>query len=138
MPEMNTVDRGMQLAHKDVGIVLKEIIGPVVNRNYFSGGTTQASLQVFGTGAVTLQSNANFVLRGENGNSIDGSTGPISVQRVPDPSSWVNVVGAIGITSTDGLTTVAVPNSTNLNYLRLIVATSTTDQGRAVLITQWS
>lgn len=138
MPVVNTSNRGMQLAHKDVGTVLKEIVGPITNRNFFSGGTPQVSIQVFGSGAVTLQSNSSFIIKGENGGSINSSSGPVSLHKIPDPSNWVNVITAVTIDATDGLVNVTVPSAAIFNYLRLIVAVATTNQGKAVLITQWN
>ena len=109
-------------------------LGPVTDRNFFSGGTAQVRIQVFGSGSVTLQENDTIIFRGEN----PASSPPKHIKRHPDSFAWA-AVGApsTDIDATDGIVVAALTPSTDQNWIRLIVG-ATPGGGRVVMATEWS
>ena len=124
----------VKLADKPTGTMIVEILGPVTDRNYFSGGPTQVRIQVFGVGSVTLQENTDIIFKGEN----PTSSPPKHVKRHPDSATWANVgAGSTDIDASSGIITATLTPGTDLNWVRLIIG-ATPGDGKAVMATEWS
>lgn len=146
---VHTYNRGLQLAGKPAGTVLIQLLGPVVDRNYFQAADALAHIQVFGTGGVTLEENALFVFRGENALSIAGETDtglfnggntPVinKLRHAPRdvaPSNGWSLLGAevIAIATPTARTLSPLPT---FNYIQLVVSTPGT--GSVAFSTDWN
>ena len=124
----------VDLANRPSGSEIMAHLGPVTDRNYFSGGPTQVRIQVFGSGSVTLQDNATIIFRGEN----PSSSPPKHIKRHPDSTAWVVVgAGSTNIDASSGIVIATLTPGTDLNWIRLIIG-STPGNGRVVMATEWS
>jgi hypothetical protein len=121
-----------KLDGKNTGDELFQSWGPVTGRNYNSGGPRTVTIQVLGSGSVTLQRTNQSIIRSANG----GVPNPYTFDRVPDQSTWANVAGAVDIDASSGPVTVTIPAEADYNFIRGIVG-STTGDGRAIFDTYW-
>lgn len=116
-----------------VGDTVVEMLGPHTDRNYFSGHGPELHVQMFGAGSVKYQTNILWMFRGERTGNLSNQV-PINMEQVPDPTGWLDIVGGT-IVAADGLTILAVPAQTEINFIRAIVVTE--GDGYAATATHW-
>ncbi len=114
------------------GDVVKEFLGPHAGRNYFGVDAPAVDVQMFGAGSVQMQTNTNFTLTGERVSSPSGQV-PINFEKIPDPTTWVNIGAVI---SAGSIVSVAPPAQTDINFIRAIVVVP--GDGNVAIATRWS
>lgn len=113
------------------GDVVKEFLGPHTGRNYFSTGAPAVDVQMFGGGSVQMQTNTSYILSGERVSSPSGQV-PINFEKIPDPTTWVDLGGVI---SNGSLVSVAPLAQPNINFIRAIVVAP--GDGNVAIATHW-
>ena len=124
-----------KLIGKNVGDVVVEMLAPLTGRNYFAVAAPQVEIRLVGTGAVKLQQNPDSIYVGERASNY-GSQGSINEERIPDPDTWVDVVGGAVNAGTSPVSPAVIARTIDQGYLRVVVTTAGT--GNVTVVTKWN
>jgi hypothetical protein len=121
-----------KLIGKAVGETIVVFLGPITGRNYnVSGsalpGPATIAVQVFGTGAVTVETTQTFDVVGNAGLNV------FTHDKRADPGTWV--VANAGIDQVSGYTPIGLTPAPLWMAIRVIV--DTPGEGRVIVTTDW-
>lgn len=117
------------LAGKNVGDQIVEILGPITGRNYNIHGTSPAptiDVAVFGSGTVQVEQTQTPIIRGNSGTNL------FTTDTIPDSSTWAALGGPI-----TGSTPVTLTPTADNTFAAIRVVVSGAGKGSVIVKTNW-